>query len=320
MSMATLDDLRAFDIDAATVSLWVFRGPRGASDAPPAYTGYWVETTDDLDAALKETVAVQRDRIEETLEYDLLAQNNETSALLIGKEETNAGLLTDIVAAETGDRRVRGPEQLVNAAFYLMKLIHNNDILYAVRRTTSTWKTAHRRTVRSLLYDEHQLSLDNRPRFDLETDIDFFVLGQELLILHKGHFESTLRYKVAHANDFLQLQQEVAFSGVFVDLAALILHVGVNKLRLRRMSAVRQKAYFRNAQFMERLRQHSAEYGFTFQFAEDGKIIATNETSPQVITALLDHRLVSGFSGRIYDVPSTVTITVNQAVGAIQTV
>jgi hypothetical protein len=134
MIVAILDDLKGFDIDAATVSLWVFKGPRGASDVPPDYTGYWVETADELDTALKETVTAERNRIEETLEYGLLAQNNEASALRIDKDETNAGLLTDIVATETDPKRVRGADRLVNAAFYLIKLIHNNDILYAVRR------------------------------------------------------------------------------------------------------------------------------------------------------------------------------------------
>jgi hypothetical protein len=51
-----LNDLKAFNLEAATVSLWVFKGPRGPSDAPPKFSGYWVETTSGLDAALKDTV------------------------------------------------------------------------------------------------------------------------------------------------------------------------------------------------------------------------------------------------------------------------
>jgi hypothetical protein len=308
--MATLDDLKAFDIDAATVSLWVFKGPRGPSNTPPKYTGYWVETTDGLDAALKDTVAAERNRIEETIAYELLAQNNEAGALLIAKKETNAGLLTDLAAAEIEAKRVQDAERLQNTTFYLIKLIRNDAILYAVRRTTSGWKTKHAISARSLFFAENMLDLDNRPRFDLEKSIDFFVIGEELLILHKEHFESTLRYKQTHANDFAELQAEPDFAAVFVDLAPLIQHVGVNKIRLRRMSAVRQKAHYRDAEFMSRLRQHYAEYGFALQFGEDGKIIATDETSSQIITALLDHRLASGFSKCVYDVSSTVTIPI----------
>ena len=308
--MATLDDLKAFDVGAATVSLWVFKGPRGPGDAAPSYAGYWVETTEGVDAALRETVVAERNRIEETLEYGLLVQNNEASALLIAKAETNAGLLIDMVAAETGVKRVHNAERLQNTTFYLIKMIQNNAILYAIRRTTSAWKTNHAITVRSIVFAENKLDLDNRPRFDLEKTIDFFVIGEEILILHKGHFESTLRYKEAHENEFLELQAEADFADVFADIDPLVQHVGVNKIRLRRMSAVRQKGHYRDAEFMDRLRQHHAEYGFTLQFDEDGKIVVTDETSSQIITALLDHRLASGFSKRIYDVPSTVPVPI----------
>jgi len=308
--MPILNDLRAFDLEAATVSLWVFKGPRGPSYAPPMYTGYWVETTDGLDTVLKDTVANLRNRIEEIIAYDLLAQNHETSALLIAKDETNAGLLVDMAAAEIEAKRVQEAKRLQNTSFYLIKLIHNDAILYAVRHTTSGWKTKHAVSARSIFFMENRLDLDDRPRFDLEKAIDFFVMGEELLILHKEHFESILRYKATHTNDFFELQAEPDFAAVFSDLAPLVQHVGVNKIRLRRMSAVRQKGHYRDCEFMQRLRQHHAEYGFTIQFDEQGKIVVTEETSSQVITALLDHRLASGFSHRIYDVPSAVAVQI----------
>jgi hypothetical protein len=154
------------------------------------------------------------------------------------------------------------------------------------------------------------LGLDESPRFELEKTIDFFVIGDGLLILDKEHFESTLRYRQAHANDFLELQAEPDFAALFAQIAPLIEHVGVNKIRLRRMAAVREKGHFRDADFMERLRQHHAEFGLALQFDQDGRIVATVETSSQIITALLDHRLASGFSNRVYDVQNTVTVQV----------
>jgi hypothetical protein len=152
--------------------------------------------------------------------------------------------------------------------------------------------------------------MDNRPHFDLERTIDFFIFGEDVLILNKGHFESILRYKDAHLGDFDELQAEPDFARIFVDLNPLVQHVGVNKIQLRRMSAVRQKAYYCNAEFMSRLRQHHAEYGLTFQFDADGKIVATPETSSQIITALLDHRLRSGFSDLTYDVQDAKPVTI----------
>jgi hypothetical protein len=73
--MPALEDLKSFNLEAATVSLWVFKGPRGPGTAPPIYTCYWVEMTEGVKEALKETVDQERTRIEEPIEYGLLTEN-----------------------------------------------------------------------------------------------------------------------------------------------------------------------------------------------------------------------------------------------------
>ena len=44
--------------------------------------------------------------LEEVLDYGLLAQNNECSALSIEKIETHAGLILDLAAAEISTKKV----------------------------------------------------------------------------------------------------------------------------------------------------------------------------------------------------------------------
>jgi Kiwa KwaB-like protein len=308
--MAALADLKAFNLNDATASLWVFRGPTGPIGQPPSYTGRWVETEDDVDVALKQIVEAERGRIEETIEYGLLAQNNEASALTIATDETHAGLLIAAVGAETDLRRVRKSGDLDNAKFYVIKLVHEDTVIYAIKRTEKGWTTKRSRSVRSLFYVENRLTLDPRPHFEIESTIDFFLVGAEVLILNKGRFESILRYKEAHRDDFVSLQAEPEFAGVFVNLGPLIAHIGENKIQLRRASAIRQKGHYRDAEFMTRLREQHAQFGLSIQFDGEGRIIATPETCAEIITALLDHRLASGFSRRVYDVPSATPVAV----------
>lgn len=61
---------------------------------------------------------------------------------------------------------------------------------------------------------------------------------------------------------------------------------------------------------MDRLRANQAEYGLMITFDANGRIIATPETCAQIMTALLDHRLKSGFSTLVYDVQDTTPIQV----------
>lgn len=308
--MPVLNDLREFNAEEAQVSLWVFKGPTGAAGEQPRYSARWVETTDDVDAILKETVVAERARIEEAIDYGLLVQNNEASAMQISKDETHADLLVEAVAAEVAQRRASAERHLMNTRFYLIKLVHEQQVLHAVRRTSCAWKTKRTRSMRSFVYDEHRLAVDDRPHFEIEKSIDYFVFGDELLILNKGSFESTLRYKAAHIEDFSALQLEQDFSSAFTDLAPLVAHVGDNKIQLRRVSAIRQKGHYRDADFMDRLRRLGPGLGFTIQFGDDGKIVATAETCAEIITALLDHRLSSAFSIRTYDVPSATQVRV----------
>lgn len=98
----TLAKLRAFDISRATPTIWVVKKSGGAKGAAPIFTARWVDTDKKLDEKLKEAAVAARNGIEEIRAYDLLAQNNEGSALTIGTDETHAGL---VVAACGGRLR-----------------------------------------------------------------------------------------------------------------------------------------------------------------------------------------------------------------------
>lgn len=308
--MPILADLRALNFQGAEISLWTLRGPRGAANAVPTYTGRWVETTDGVDEALKATLASDLARIEEVLHYGLLAQNNEASALLVQADETHVAHLLEEIAAPTVPKKAVQVRHLQNAKFYVAKFIVGQHIVYGVRKTDSAWKTKKARLVRNVFFHDERLEIDSRPHFELSRTFDFIVLNDEILILNKGAFESLLRHKAAQREDFQELQAEAEFLAAFVDVAPLVGYIGDNKIQLRRACAIRAKGHYRDAEFMERLRATHAEYGFVLHFDDGGKIVATPETCADIMKALLDHRLRSGFSTLIYDVQDTTPVNI----------
>jgi len=306
--VAGLEDFRDFSIEDASVSLWVFKGPSGSSSGPPRYTAHWVETTDQVDNVLRGIVGDARQRIDEVIEYDLLAQNNERSALTIPKNETHADRLIERVTSETNDRRAVNISHLHNASFYDIKLVSEDKVIHAIRKTEGSWRGKRAIGLETLLFQRGVLALQKQPKFDIDKFLDFIIVGDEVVVLNKAHFESTLRYKTTFIEDFTELQGEPAFTDAFVDIVPLVTFVGENKLHLRRLSAIRQKGHYRNPGFMQRLRSLHNVYGLNLEFDGEGKIVVTPDTCPEVITALLDHRLSSAFSEAIYDVPSTTRI------------
>ncbi|NGO54536.1 Kiwa anti-phage protein KwaB-like domain-containing protein [Allomesorhizobium camelthorni] len=308
--MPILADLRALNVEGAEVALWTVRGPRGAANAVPIYSGRWVETTDGVDEALKATLSSDLERIEEVLDYGLLAQNNEASALLVQADETHLAHLLEEIVAETVLKKAVQVRHLQNAKFYVAKFIVGQQIAYGIRKTDPTWKTRKARSVRNVFFQDERLAIDDRPHFELSRTFDFIVLGGEILILNKRAFESILRHKAAQREDFQELQAEAEFHAIFVNVAPLVGYIGDNKIQLRRACAIRAKGHYRDEAFMERLRETHAEYGFALQFDDDGKIIATPETCADIMKALLDHRLRSGFSTLIYDVQDTTPVNI----------
>ncbi|PDT43822.1 hypothetical protein CO661_32930 [Sinorhizobium fredii] len=117
-----------------------------------------------------------------------------------------------------------------------------------------------------------------------------------------------LSYKQAHADDFAALQAEQDFSSLFSDIAPLVMFVGTNKLHLRRVCAIRQKGHYRNAAFMDKLRQQHHQFGLLLIFDAQGRIDPTERSCADIIRAFLDHRLTSPFSENVYDVPDATPV------------
>ncbi|WP_290847716.1 Kiwa anti-phage protein KwaB-like domain-containing protein [Henriciella sp.] len=302
--MSAVEDLKNVNFDEAEITLWVFKKPQ-AQEGNVRFSGAWVETKDGVDEALQEVLIDQRARIEEVEPYGLLAQNNEGSALSIPVIETHAGVAIDVAAEHSDKKRAKSIKKLRPAEFYVIKIVFNEQNFYAFRKADKSWKT--KKSV-SFHFSDETLAIDPTPSLDLSPQIDFFVVGDEILILNKANFESILMYREAHKNAFDELKSEAEFTEIFASIEHIDAYVGTNKIQLRRANAIQQKAHYKDEAFMERLRKRYAEFNLTINFDEDGKIIPCENTCKDIFQALLDHRLSSGFSESIYDVPNATKV------------
>ncbi|MEZ0018670.1 Kiwa anti-phage protein KwaB-like domain-containing protein [Sinorhizobium fredii] len=180
--MATLQELKALDLDGAEVTLWTIKGPTGPAANAPKYSGRWVETTDEVDEALKSTFVSEVAKIEELLDYTLLAQNNEASALQIPTDETHADQLLQEIAAELPGKKATETKHLQNSAFYAAKFVVGEQVVWAVRKTEPSWKTKKAISVRNLFFSDQQLAIDDRPHFELGKTFDFIIFGDTILV------------------------------------------------------------------------------------------------------------------------------------------
>ena len=301
--MADLVGLKAFDLQAADITVWVFK--RSTRDGLPVFNGRWVGITEDLAAALRESVTGALEAITETIDYDILAQNNESSALTLGSDETHIALVEAQALNPTPNRKVRTLRQIANSGFYLLRFATPEGTLLAVRKTNPTWSTKRSSNMLRVVFSDDELDIDERPAFSLDPFFDFFVFNGEIFVSNKGRFESVLAYRAGHIEAFQELTVEAEFSAIFSDVGPITEFVGENKIQLRRAIAIREKGHYRDIGFMQNLRNQCAAMNLQIAFDENGRIIPTPETCRDIFQALLDHRLDSRLSNQLYDVQST---------------
>ena len=123
--MPDLAGLKGFDLGGADLTVWVFK--KSTRDGVPVFNGRWVGITDELAAALRASVGGALEAITETLDYDILAQNNESSALTLGADETHIALIDAQALNPTPGRKVRQLKQIANAGFYMLQNVVNVD-------------------------------------------------------------------------------------------------------------------------------------------------------------------------------------------------
>ncbi|MBK1793535.1 DUF4868 domain-containing protein [Devosia sp. WQ 349] len=288
-----LENFQGFDLENAAVSFWVFKKSINVKTKSPVYSGRWVDLTPKLTAHLRAIAINERARVTETKDYNLLAQNNENSALTINANETLADLVVSGCAAEIDGRKASKVQEINNADFYVMKFVSGEKVLHAVRRTEMSWKAKKAAGFLNVIWSDEKLDIEEDRAFQISMIVDFIIFDGNLLIGQKKNFETILNFKEAHVAEFTTLQNEKEFLDVIADVHLLAEYVGVNKTHLRRAAVIRQKGNYKDPAFMLSLSNNMNKLKYTFLFDDAGKIVATQETCSQIMTALLDHRLLS---------------------------
>lgn len=297
-----LKNLKDFDIQAAELSIWVFR--KRIVQGRPSFTGRWITVDPELKSELLGFINLERESYTETIDYALLAQNNESSLMLIGTGETSAVSVVSTSANQIPDKKIKEIKELSNCDFYSVKLVVGDTVMHCVKKTDASWRTKNKVGLKSVVFKQKKLKIDKTPRFNISKDFDFFILENEIFIKNKKIFESVLSYKNAHIANFSELVDEADFSELFTDSEPLRKYVSTNTIHLRRASAIKQKGYYKIPEFMESLRQNALRLRLNLMFDDQGKIIVNDDCCADIFQALLDHRLQSHFTAHIYDVPN----------------
>ncbi|MEC4723862.1 DUF4868 domain-containing protein [Noviherbaspirillum sp. CPCC 100848] len=302
---ANFNSLKAFDYTQSTVHLWIFK----KSAAARKFTAFFVRTDPALNALLKTIVRDEMVRLTECSQYSYLAETNDNSCLATAVSECNFHLLKAQVDRPEPEHPARDIKDLKGAEGYVVKFIHGAHTVYAVKRSTASWKTAYPKKYINMIFRNGELAAAEDNGFSIEKNFDFYCLDSSIFISGKRNFEATMEYKAAYAQAFASLRQKPDFSALFTDMQPLITYVGTNSIQLRRMAVVEQKGIYSRPNFLPNLQVVSQRRGWALNFDRTtNQIIACDQTAKTIMQVLLDHRLLSEITDEIYDVPDAVPI------------
>ncbi|WP_439671107.1 DUF4868 domain-containing protein [Cupriavidus necator] len=302
-----LQSFGAFDVAQATASLWVFK-KRPATGQMNPFTTVSVVMGDALRDQLKELARSYQASHTIAEAYNLLSQPSEGGFLAVSREGTLFPSLQGLIDQPLEECLVKNVKQLNNAAGYVLRLRQGESVIYCVKKANADWATRKKKGMMNIFFTEAGLDIIDSPSFSISRSFDFFVVGENVLMVSKPAFESILNHKDTYEEAYAALKQEPGFSAAIADFAAFDTFIGKNATHLRRMAVIKARGYYNNPDYMARLREINALRAWGIQFDDQGRIVGTPEKMSDILHVLLDHRLRSELSDNQYDVPSTTPV------------
>jgi hypothetical protein len=297
--------LRSFDYTNAIIHLWIFK----KSSTEQKFMAFYVRTDDVLNDMLRDVIQRETARITEFSPYSHLTEVNGSSCLSTSSTGNDFVHLRSRVDRPEPESGVRSIKDLKGAEGYVVKFTHNNQIVYAVKRSTASWKTSYPKKFINMFFKDGELSAAEENGFTIERNFDFYCVNATIFIARKRAFESAMEYRLAYSQAFNNLQQSSSFSSLFTSLQPLITYVGNNAIQLKRMAAIEEKGYYAQPDFLNRLQRVNTSRGWGIKFdSMTNKIIPCDQTARIIVQVLLDHRLISEVTDNIYDVPDTTQV------------
>ena len=192
-------------------------------------------------------------------------------------------------------------DDLLNAWAYVVLFEKEGERLYAWRKINTTTQPKKALTRNALFFRNQKLiDVEEQPVFLIDPRFDFFVHDGLVFIANKREFESSMNFREGMKDSAAEVLAEFE-SLQFVENLELIKNfVGDNLHHLRKLASIRKSGYYKQADYLARMMQVSAEEGWDLNIA-DGKIVVEEHTVELLLKLLNNDRLRSPINNEIFD-------------------
>ncbi|MBO1256702.1 DUF4868 domain-containing protein [Alteromonas sp. 5E99-2] len=286
----------------ATVSLFVAK--RQLRNKQAKYTVYQVNADDSLQLKLRNIANQRISKANNAAEYDFNTADLDSNMLGIESSETDFQKILESITADPAPNFITEYKDLVDTWVYIARFdVQGNEPLFSVRKVNEAWSTKKvNQLVSAFFHDNMLVDLKQEHVFRIDGKVDFFAHQGVIFIADKKNFESALNFRAGMENNRDLIVEEFKETELFVDADEIKNLVGNSLPRLRKLSQVKKSGYYKDVNFLTKLRQVSNQEGWGIKYSEDGKLIVDEDDIDTVLRVLNNDRLKSMINDENFDV------------------
>jgi len=299
----SLADVKAHLWSEAVVSFYVVK--RTVNQRRIArYTILAVNIGADVQRKLNESFCARLGTATNAIDYDFSTVDLDGDLLQIPAADTDFQGVVDDIMGQEPPPLAHTQEEIFDASFYIVRFdLPNVDPLFAARKTPRGWATKRKWSItNNVIFSNMQLVMENHASFVVDDYFDFFSISGMLFIFYKEAFELSLNFrermkqiKAEVLNEFQQLK-------VFSDTNYIRDFIGDNMRLLRKVSQVQSLGYYRDPEYLAKLKEANTARALGLEYDENDQIILSHEKVEMVLHLLTNGRLESIINDEIFDV------------------
>ncbi len=276
----------------ATVSFYVVKRRLVHRDAH-----YEVLNVNVDEALAKKVRKIAKDKIfgsNAVRQYDFNTADLDDDVLGLKTEETDLQSVIDQIS--NGDlQNANSYDDLVGSWLYIARLdLPNTPPLYAARKISSGWIAKEVSQLVNAIFKNNMLvDLEQGELFRIDSKIDFFSFDGVLFVADKRNFETALNFREGMERNRDEIVKEFQSLGFFANAQEIAALIGNNVNRLRKLSQVKNSAYYRDPKYLTALRKVNKSEKWGLNYDGKGCIIADEATIENILKYLNNDRLSS---------------------------
>lgn len=302
------DEIKKFDISKWELTLYLIK--HSISNAEASYSILRVNADEKLKRRLRGIVKGKIDQKNYTIQpYEFTSEDQDEQLLTIDTATTDFPKIQTEIAKGIKVPVAQNFSELLNSWAYVMHLQHEGKDLYALRKVSALSQAKKVKGLTAMFFQNHMLvDLDDKQVFTIDSQIDFFAYAETTFITNKKAFESALNFRTGMEASRDKLIDEISILKLFSDTTPFREVIASNMRLLRKVSAARNSAYYKDPTYMSNLITSNKIEKWGLTIDASGRIEVTDTNVELILTLLNNARLKSPINSEVFDAAVKVPV------------